>query len=234
MVKPCLLFSGSSEDVLTPFKDVLMALEGDTVTLSCNYSGSVDYLFWYQQKSSSSPQFLIQEHSEKIERLSFNHDKQSKKFHLQISSAAVTDSAVYYCALEPTVTGNSVTKVWLLTGVSSHVDSQTMILTEIFPACFTRVKLFNFVSSDVTLELCWDRKSFSTSVTKVWSFSCVTAHVDFQGFAITETFPTCWTRVRLLTSVNCCVTFKCWKVTKSFPTSITYVWLVPCVDSHVE
>ncbi|XP_008300949.1 uncharacterized protein LOC103372948 [Stegastes partitus] len=93
--------SGSSEDVLTPFKDVLMALEGDTVTLSCNYSGSVDYLFWYQQKSSSSPQFLIQEHSEKIERLSFNHDKQSKKFHLQISSAAVTDSAVYYCALRP-------------------------------------------------------------------------------------------------------------------------------------
>uniref|UniRef100_A0A3B4ZKQ0 Ig-like domain-containing protein n=1 Tax=Stegastes partitus TaxID=144197 RepID=A0A3B4ZKQ0_9TELE len=104
MVNLCLLFSGSSEDVLTPFKDVLMALEGDTVTLSCNYSGSADYLFWYQQKSSSSPQLLIAEYTEKVERLSFKHDKQSKEFHLQISSAAVTDSAVYYCALRPTTT----------------------------------------------------------------------------------------------------------------------------------
>uniref|UniRef100_A0A3B5AAK6 Ig-like domain-containing protein n=1 Tax=Stegastes partitus TaxID=144197 RepID=A0A3B5AAK6_9TELE len=95
------------EDVLTPFKDVLMALEGDTVALSCNYSGSVSNLFWYQQKSSSSPQLLIAEYAEKVERLSFKHDKQSKEFHLQISSAAVTDSAVYYCALQPTVTGNT-------------------------------------------------------------------------------------------------------------------------------
>uniref|UniRef100_A0A3Q1BVU0 Ig-like domain-containing protein n=1 Tax=Amphiprion ocellaris TaxID=80972 RepID=A0A3Q1BVU0_AMPOC len=96
-------------DVLTPFKDVLMSLEGDSVTLSCNYSVSVNNLYWYQQKSSSSPQLLIAEYSEKTEKLAVRHDRQSKELHLNISSAAVSDSAVYYCALEPTVTGNSKT-----------------------------------------------------------------------------------------------------------------------------
>uniref|UniRef100_A0A3B4VNK4 Ig-like domain-containing protein n=1 Tax=Seriola dumerili TaxID=41447 RepID=A0A3B4VNK4_SERDU len=83
--------------------------EGRTVTLSCNYSGSVRSLYWYQQKSSSSPQFLIADYSENTPGLSLQHDKKTKEFHLNISSAAVTDSAVYYCALRPTVTGNTKT-----------------------------------------------------------------------------------------------------------------------------
>ena len=103
------VLSGSSEDLVKPFKDVMLAVEGDTVTLSCNYSGSADYIYWYQQKSSSSPQFLMTEYSDKTEKLSVSHDKNRKEFHLQISSAAVTDSAVYYCAVRPTVTGNTKT-----------------------------------------------------------------------------------------------------------------------------
>ncbi|KAM7399974.1 hypothetical protein PAMA_004594 [Pampus argenteus] len=101
--------TGSSEDLLKPFKDVILALEGDNVTLSCNYSGTPNGLYWYQQKSSSSPKLLIMEYSEKVEGLSFKHDKETKTFHLQISSAAVSDSAVYYCALQPTVTRNTKT-----------------------------------------------------------------------------------------------------------------------------
>uniref|UniRef100_A0A4W6C9I5 Ig-like domain-containing protein n=1 Tax=Lates calcarifer TaxID=8187 RepID=A0A4W6C9I5_LATCA len=87
----------SSEDLVKPSKDVMMALEGDTVTLSCSYSQSVQSLYWYQQKFSSSPQLLITDYSETIPRLSLKHDKETMEFHLQISSAAVTDSAVYYC-----------------------------------------------------------------------------------------------------------------------------------------
>ncbi|XP_056247182.1 uncharacterized protein LOC130178756, partial [Seriola aureovittata] len=101
--------SGSSEDLVKPFRDEVMGSEGDTVTLSCNYSGSVNSLYWYQQKSSSSPQFLIADYSEKTPGLSLQHDKKTREFHLNISSAAVTDSAVYYCALWPTVTGNTKT-----------------------------------------------------------------------------------------------------------------------------
>uniref|UniRef100_A0A672HFE7 Ig-like domain-containing protein n=1 Tax=Salarias fasciatus TaxID=181472 RepID=A0A672HFE7_SALFA len=107
--KSVFVVSGSSEDLLTPFKDELTALEGDTVTLSCNFSASSINLCWYQQKSSSPPQLLIGQYSPRTERLSFKHDKNTKEFHLEISSAAVSDSAVYYCALEPTVTGNSST-----------------------------------------------------------------------------------------------------------------------------
>uniref|UniRef100_A0A3Q3F1D4 Ig-like domain-containing protein n=1 Tax=Labrus bergylta TaxID=56723 RepID=A0A3Q3F1D4_9LABR len=92
---------GSSEELVTPFREVMMAVDGENATLSCNYSGSANYLCWYQQKSGSSPQLLIGEYSEKIEKLSTRHDKQSNEFHLEISSAALTDSAVYYCALQP-------------------------------------------------------------------------------------------------------------------------------------
>ncbi|XP_062284314.1 uncharacterized protein LOC133990155, partial [Scomber scombrus] len=95
--------TGSSEDLLKPLQDVMLALEGDNVTLSCNYSGSVNYLYWYQQKSSSAPHLLIMEYQETVEGFSLKHDEQAKIFQLQISSAAVTDSAVYYCALQPTV-----------------------------------------------------------------------------------------------------------------------------------
>uniref|UniRef100_A0A3P9L3F9 Ig-like domain-containing protein n=1 Tax=Oryzias latipes TaxID=8090 RepID=A0A3P9L3F9_ORYLA len=89
--------------------DELMALEGDTVTLSCKYSGSIQYFYWYQQKSSSSPHFLIREYSDETGKFSVKHNKEQKEFHVKISSAAVTDSAVYYCAVEPTVTGNNKT-----------------------------------------------------------------------------------------------------------------------------
>lgn len=101
--------TGSSEDLLTPSKDVVMSLEGDTVTLSCNYSAVVRTLFWYHQKSGSHPQLFMADYSKQTEKLKFIHDKEKQEFHLEISSAAVSDSAVYYCALQPTVTGNSKT-----------------------------------------------------------------------------------------------------------------------------
>ncbi|KAM3604821.1 uncharacterized protein V6R79_016663 [Siganus canaliculatus] len=102
-----LLQTGSSEDSLTPTKDVVLAVEGENATLSCRYSVSVDNLYWYQQKSGSSPQLLISEYSGNRDELSLIHQKERKEFHLEISSAALSDSAVYYCALQPTVTGNT-------------------------------------------------------------------------------------------------------------------------------
>ncbi|KAK3545118.1 hypothetical protein QTP70_001032 [Hemibagrus guttatus] len=88
--------------------------EGDDVTLSCSYknAGSVNNLFWYKQYPKSKPEFLffITPSGSKTDpvppHLSAKVDDKTKQMDLIISSAAVSDSALYYCALRPTVTGN--------------------------------------------------------------------------------------------------------------------------------
>ncbi|XDV27548.1 hypothetical protein PO909_031052, partial [Leuciscus waleckii] len=82
---------------------------GDNVTLSCNYIGLVYNLQWYWKYVGSRPEFLIlvNENSESSEpslHLSAKASKDKKQVNLAISSAEVSDSALYYCALRPTVT----------------------------------------------------------------------------------------------------------------------------------
>ncbi|XP_051725336.1 uncharacterized protein LOC127499181 [Ctenopharyngodon idella] len=100
---------------ITPNKTELFAEEGSNVTLSCSYS-SADYLFWYRQYPGSAPEFLVllydgtttTETSDVDPRLSVKLTKwEQTHVYLEISSAAVSDSALYYCALRPTVTGNT-------------------------------------------------------------------------------------------------------------------------------
>ncbi len=101
---------------IKPNKTDVFAEEGSSVTLSCSFSasGGSDYLHWYRQYGRSKPEFIVLIYS------SANDDQQSvedprftvsipKSEHvdLKISSAAVSDSALYYCALRPTVTGNT-------------------------------------------------------------------------------------------------------------------------------
>ncbi|XDV27560.1 hypothetical protein PO909_031064 [Leuciscus waleckii] len=103
--------SGSrATEVITPKSERVFALEGDNVTLSCNYSGSVRGVHWYRQYTGSPPQFLILEYSgvtteaiPPVPRVTINHRKEQSHVDLEISSATVSDSALYYCALEPTV-----------------------------------------------------------------------------------------------------------------------------------
>uniref|UniRef100_A0A8C8CQV6 Ig-like domain-containing protein n=1 Tax=Oncorhynchus tshawytscha TaxID=74940 RepID=A0A8C8CQV6_ONCTS len=95
-----------SPQVITPYTDAVLALDGDRVTLSCNYS-SGNYLQWYRHYLKSAPQLLVMEYMPgKTPGFTLNHDKKAKSMELEISSAEVTDSALYYCALNPTVTGN--------------------------------------------------------------------------------------------------------------------------------
>ncbi|KAI5607913.1 hypothetical protein C0J50_9739 [Silurus asotus] len=100
---------------IKPEETTLSVTEGSNITLSCTYTGSVNSLHWYQQNPGSKPEFLllIQEASELVTkaqpphpRLSIKLDKTNKKVDLHITSAAVSDSALYYCALTPTVTEN--------------------------------------------------------------------------------------------------------------------------------
>uniref|UniRef100_A0A3B1JBD9 T-cell receptor alpha/delta variable 24.0.3 n=1 Tax=Astyanax mexicanus TaxID=7994 RepID=A0A3B1JBD9_ASTMX len=102
-----------AEDVITPSRDAVFAVEGQNVSLSCNYTvtGTSYGLHWYRQYSGSSPQFLILDYAgvitkaqPPVPRISINHQKEKRKVDLIISSTAVSDSALYYCALKPTVT----------------------------------------------------------------------------------------------------------------------------------
>ncbi|CAB1326162.1 unnamed protein product [Coregonus sp. 'balchen'] len=83
-----------------------VASERDRVSLSCNYTSSGVNLLWYRQHPKSAPQLVVMEYVDYTPGFSLNHDKKAKRMDLEISSAEVTDSALYYCALRPTVTGN--------------------------------------------------------------------------------------------------------------------------------
>ncbi|XP_064197229.1 uncharacterized protein LOC135257940 [Anguilla rostrata] len=114
MILQCLslIFStmvgGSLGDAITPVTNAVKSLEGSKVTLSCNYTGTAYSLHWYRQFPNSKPEFLVLVVSKenKNGRFSAKPDKENSRVHLEISSAEVADSALYYCALQPTVTGN--------------------------------------------------------------------------------------------------------------------------------
>uniref|UniRef100_A0A3B4YW74 Ig-like domain-containing protein n=1 Tax=Stegastes partitus TaxID=144197 RepID=A0A3B4YW74_9TELE len=98
---------------LTAVNDEESSLEGSTVTLTYKYSKQAtggDQFYWYRQHPGKPPEFLIfhlgtQNVTQAGLSATVSGDK--NQITLKISSAAVTDSAVYYCALRPTVTGNT-------------------------------------------------------------------------------------------------------------------------------
>uniref|UniRef100_A0A8C0YGD7 T-cell receptor alpha/delta variable 25.0.4 n=1 Tax=Cyprinus carpio carpio TaxID=630221 RepID=A0A8C0YGD7_CYPCA len=129
------LFFGN---VITPVQPEVSGTEGDNITLSCNYSSAVS-LQWYRQYPNSAPEFLLTvlHRTGKVSQTSkivdldprFSGKVTEKKTHvdLEISSVKMKDSALYYCALEPTVTGNTTTLYKNLTYVTHPVGSLLII-----------------------------------------------------------------------------------------------------------
>uniref|UniRef100_A0A3B3IPB2 Ig-like domain-containing protein n=1 Tax=Oryzias latipes TaxID=8090 RepID=A0A3B3IPB2_ORYLA len=110
------LFPGlTAGDTISPEQDQLTGTEGKSVTMKCNYQTADSYprLYWY--KHDSDRQFLIshtgtsRKLQDPVPGFSFKVSDDQRQMDLQISSAAVTDSAVYYCAVRHTVTGNNKT-----------------------------------------------------------------------------------------------------------------------------
>uniref|UniRef100_A0A669BMP0 Ig-like domain-containing protein n=1 Tax=Oreochromis niloticus TaxID=8128 RepID=A0A669BMP0_ORENI len=91
--------------------------QGGTVTLGCQYNTSGDnhYLYWYKQDGHKSPKFILSRFrigegkTEAGDRFSSTLDSSIRSVPLKIQKLQLSDSAVYYCALQPTVTGNSKT-----------------------------------------------------------------------------------------------------------------------------
>ncbi|KAI5607682.1 hypothetical protein C0J50_12405 [Silurus asotus] len=105
----------STADPIEPLSNHKVVDEGENVTLSCSYkkfSGAVNYLHWYRHYPTSKPVFLLNIQESTTFKsgippcLDVELDKTNKQVNLIISSAAVSDSDLYYCALAPTVTGN--------------------------------------------------------------------------------------------------------------------------------
>ncbi|XP_047667208.1 uncharacterized protein LOC113633901 [Tachysurus fulvidraco] len=107
--------AGAVDSRITPDKSIISSSEGSNITLTCTYDDSAYNLHWYRQKPQSEPEFLLQIHKstdtrikhELDPRLSTKLRKNEKKVDLEIFPAAVSDSALYYCAMVPTLTQNS-------------------------------------------------------------------------------------------------------------------------------
>ncbi|KAI4871689.1 hypothetical protein NFI96_006656 [Prochilodus magdalenae] len=124
---------------ISPLEEKVDAVNGETVTLSYRYEYSgatIAYLYWYHQYPGSRPEFLLQIHSGsknvyyptlRFPRLDAAVNE--SVVDLKISSAAVSDSVLYYCALESTVTGNpdilyrNSLQVLIACGPSQHFES---------------------------------------------------------------------------------------------------------------
>uniref|UniRef100_A0A8D0CRX7 Ig-like domain-containing protein n=1 Tax=Sander lucioperca TaxID=283035 RepID=A0A8D0CRX7_SANLU len=102
--------------VIQPTGDVITT-EGETVTLGCTFetSDTLPYLFWYKQAVNDFPKYMLKRFSKTEENApDFQKDRFDATINktsvpLKIQKLQLSDSAVYYCALRPTVTGNTKT-----------------------------------------------------------------------------------------------------------------------------
>ncbi|KAJ4922419.1 hypothetical protein JOQ06_022916 [Pogonophryne albipinna] len=116
IILAALSFECKGQDTVTQTTGEVSTTEGDRLTLGCTFQisvGSNVYLFWYKQEVNGYPKYMLMRVSTTgVNAAEFQKDRFDATINetsvpLQISSAAVTDSAVYYCALRPTVTGNT-------------------------------------------------------------------------------------------------------------------------------
>uniref|UniRef100_A0A8B9LM97 Ig-like domain-containing protein n=1 Tax=Astyanax mexicanus TaxID=7994 RepID=A0A8B9LM97_ASTMX len=103
--KQALFISGGvTSNTINPVESEKQVSAGNRVTLSCRYTDSNVWLYWYRQYPSSKLDFLINIHDSGSLGGSplpgFSAKVKDKVVNLEISSTAVSDSALYYCAVE--------------------------------------------------------------------------------------------------------------------------------------
>uniref|UniRef100_A0A671SUZ1 Ig-like domain-containing protein n=1 Tax=Sinocyclocheilus anshuiensis TaxID=1608454 RepID=A0A671SUZ1_9TELE len=112
-VAPLNMCGCDSQDSVEQKTRVQTAFEGEPVTINCTYSttDSFPYLFWYQQEIKGYPRYMLKkfpgsgEVDKQFEgRFDANLNTSTTSVPLMIKNLRVSDSAVYYCALRPTVT----------------------------------------------------------------------------------------------------------------------------------
>lgn len=99
-----------SGDSVTPVKEKYTPTEGSSVSLSCKYETSSDYvsLYWYRHYPNQPPQFLLYKGA-RSRRSEYIPDKRYKSTtswtstELVITSLTLADTALYYCALDTVI-----------------------------------------------------------------------------------------------------------------------------------
>uniref|UniRef100_W5MGG7 Ig-like domain-containing protein n=1 Tax=Lepisosteus oculatus TaxID=7918 RepID=W5MGG7_LEPOC len=99
----------TAEDSITPLQTQASGKEGKSVTLSCSYDTSDEYvyLFWYRQYSDQPPQYILRKGARsysgtdtaEFAKARFSSTAEKTSTTLTISSLTVGDTAVYLCAL---------------------------------------------------------------------------------------------------------------------------------------
>ena len=101
----------AKKDSVHQTESLVVGTEGESVTLVCEYETTDErsYLLWYKQQQNNIPDNLLgrgkydtgNNGTEFSER--FHSTFSSSSIPLTIRNLQVTDAAVYYCALQPTV-----------------------------------------------------------------------------------------------------------------------------------
>uniref|UniRef100_A0A3P9JBH8 Ig-like domain-containing protein n=1 Tax=Oryzias latipes TaxID=8090 RepID=A0A3P9JBH8_ORYLA len=107
-----LLLRLTAGDSISPDQDQLTGTEGKSVTMKCNYQTNYSHpwLYWYECNRQVCLLYsTTKENAPEFQKDRFDAELKDKSVPLKIQKLHVSDSAVYYCALQPTVTGNGVT-----------------------------------------------------------------------------------------------------------------------------
>ncbi|KAK6466189.1 hypothetical protein HHUSO_G36668 [Huso huso] len=98
-------------DSISPQQTAESRTEGESVTLSCSYTASSSnvYLNWYRQNSNQALEYILYKgtgsvssysHTADFAKSRFTSTADSSSTTITISKLALSDTAIYHCALE--------------------------------------------------------------------------------------------------------------------------------------